>query len=144
MTTLAEFLATNDASCPRCGHGLRGLAEARCPECGLPIELGVCGVGEAASGSWLSALIGANLGTGAGAGMGGYMLLVRLNGGVFPLWYMAGFTMIAMAGVGATIGLLRVRRRWGTHPGRVRTAVAVLVWVAAAAGPAGMLFLISL
>ncbi len=38
---LAEFLATRDAPCPRCGYNLRGLSASRCPECNTEIQLGI-------------------------------------------------------------------------------------------------------
>jgi len=40
---LKSYLAERDVPCPGCGYNLRGLAEEKCPECGLAIELGVCG-----------------------------------------------------------------------------------------------------
>ncbi len=38
-STLREFLARDDTPCPRCGYNLRGLSDARCPECGLPLTI---------------------------------------------------------------------------------------------------------
>ncbi|MFG0283528.1 MAG: hypothetical protein ACF8R7_03830 [Phycisphaerales bacterium JB039] len=37
--SLTSFLAANDASCPSCGHGLRGVTLSRCRECGMPLDL---------------------------------------------------------------------------------------------------------
>lgn len=36
---IAAFLAERDVSCPRCGYNLRGLEQARCPECERPLVL---------------------------------------------------------------------------------------------------------
>lgn len=38
---LRSFLANRDTPCPGCGYNLRGLTDATCPECGIPIELSV-------------------------------------------------------------------------------------------------------
>jgi hypothetical protein len=37
--SLVSFLATHDASCPRCGYNLRGVESAVCPECGAGLSL---------------------------------------------------------------------------------------------------------
>jgi hypothetical protein len=37
--SLTSYLAANDAPCPSCGHGLRGVTLSRCPECGMPLDL---------------------------------------------------------------------------------------------------------
>ena len=36
---VAGSLAGNDAACPSCGYELRGLTRARCPECGMPLDV---------------------------------------------------------------------------------------------------------
>ena len=36
-----QYLAESDVACPSCGHGLRGAAGDRCPECGVAIRVGL-------------------------------------------------------------------------------------------------------
>jgi len=36
--TLAEYLATRDVACPKCGYNLRALKVGTCPECGWEID----------------------------------------------------------------------------------------------------------
>ena len=38
---LRRYLSDRDVACPECSYNLRGLREARWPECGTPLEIGV-------------------------------------------------------------------------------------------------------
>src|SRR5688572_5440203 len=40
---IRAFLSTRDAPCPGCGYNLRGIAQARCPECEREVTLCVQG-----------------------------------------------------------------------------------------------------
>jgi hypothetical protein len=66
---LPVFLAERDVACPSCGYNLRGLREARCPECGEAIALRV-GLVEPRQAAGIAGLIG----LAAGAGMNGLLL----------------------------------------------------------------------
>lgn len=60
---LIQFLADHDAGCPVCLYGLRGLKSDRCPECGVPIRLGVH-TPDTRLGSWITGLVLMSLATG--------------------------------------------------------------------------------
>lgn len=69
LDLLPVFLAARDVACPSCGYNLRGLREARCPECGEAIALQV-GLVEPRQAAGITGLIG----LAAGAGMNGLLL----------------------------------------------------------------------
>lgn len=35
---ITSYLASRDVACPQCRYNLRGLTEATCPECRLPLD----------------------------------------------------------------------------------------------------------
>lgn len=69
-SALCNFLESRDVSCPGCGYNLRGLTARSCPECNQGLRLMV-GLEEPRLGSWIAGL----LGTAAGAGFNGLLLL---------------------------------------------------------------------
>tara|TARA_R110000782_G_scaffold19101_13_gene52093 strand:+ start:5052 stop:5486 length:435 start_codon:yes stop_codon:yes gene_type:complete len=134
---LRTYLARADAACPWCGHGLRGIAEPRCPECGRPIELALRAT--TADRSWTLCLLAAGTGAGTGLSMGLYLVLIAISGGSYPAWILAAFGLVTVAGLLAAVWLMRVRASWGLIRTQTRRAIAFASVVAAVGGP-GVVF----
>jgi hypothetical protein len=73
------FVADRDVPCPSCGYSLRDLTEARCPECGEPLTLGVT-LSEPHIGRFIAIWIPLI----AGLGFGGVLSLWGLAAGAAP------------------------------------------------------------
>lgn len=134
---LRAYLARTEVDCPWCGHGLRGIAEPRCPECGRPIELALRAT--TADRSWTLCLLAAGTGAGTGLSMGLYLVLIAISGGSYPAWILAGFGLVMGAGLLAAVWLMRVRATWGLIRAHTRRAIAAASVMAAAGGP-GVVF----
>jgi len=122
---LTEFLEANDAACPVCGYGLRGLRTDLCPECGVPIRLGVH-TPDTRLASWITAVVTLSMTTGFFT----VMLLLVLIGSLFNTWGggppWSQFWPIV---VGSPLGLASVatlvasRRRFRKAPAATRWAI---------------------
>jgi hypothetical protein len=60
---LVDVMAGRDMPCPVCDYNLRGIAQARCPECGAALRLEV-GSENLVLGPWLVAIISLAMGAG--------------------------------------------------------------------------------
>lgn len=134
---LRSYLTQHDAECPWCGHGLRGLASDRCPECGNALQLALRTSTEGRTWAWC--LLSAGTGAGMGLSMALYFVLIMISGGKFPLWILASFGFVAAVGLLVALRLLGLRTRWGLIPPRTRRVLAMLSVLAAVVGP-GLVF----
>jgi hypothetical protein len=101
---LVAFLRERDVACPLCRYNLRGLASARCPECGRELRLSV-GLLEPRQGAWLMAQISVAAGAGIGLLAIGSIMMhgwpqVAQRQALFNLaftWYLGSIPLAAAA-----------------------------------------------
>lgn len=152
---VVEFLRESGARCATCGYALRGVREARCPECGSGVRLGV-DAGERGRVWWLWAVLGAGTASAMAAGVL-WVALRRIADHVatttpgmvrqgFQPRLAARWQDLALAGaltaglLGLTAWALVSRRgfsRWGARRrvmtglalGVLPAAVAMVVWI---------------
>lgn len=138
---LAWFLKDREYPCPRCGYSLKGLTSAKCPECGVGLELSVTPE-RLPLGAWLTCVIGAAIAA-------GYFTISTLLALGFWIWGNPAISLgewLSMS-IGAVLTtaltwlVIRSRERIGKWPKRVRVLVATgmgfwppvamgLLWVA--------------
>lgn len=113
---LLNFLAMYDAECPACGYGLRGVPEARCPECSAPLHLEVASV-QSSPGPWLLAVCSWTLALGFDGvmalifGVVGIALVVSGTpvAAAFPYIFMGTFFVLTVASViGLHLSLIHI------------------------------------
>lgn len=120
---LVDWLKRHDESCPACAYSLVGLLEARCPECGAPLELAVASP-NSNPGPWALAAISFALALGFDAVvtifLTGVMLFIAGMPPLFPqgLIYL-GFLSLTIASV---VGLILTisHRTWWARQDRPR------------------------
>lgn len=119
---LITFLADRDLPCPICHYNLRGVIEARCPECGSTIALGISSP-QSHIGPWLLATIAFALAIGFDfvATLLAFIPLVRFGPPAYSaapqLWN--GLITVIVLGVASTVGLfilVHSRARWQRRP----------------------------
>ncbi|HYE03831.1 MAG TPA: hypothetical protein VD963_11440 [Phycisphaerales bacterium] len=113
---LAEFLAHEEAACPLCGYGLRGLKAARCPECDAPLHLGILSDDARLRLPWfLTAIVSISLGLGFDAVVSLLLIVIIIDEGAPPPpvrpFVLAMWALALLCGLALTV-LCRMRRRF--------------------------------
>ncbi len=121
---LRDFLAATDTACPVCGHGLRGVPEPRCPECGAPLRLGVVTT-QTSPGPWVLAICSWTLALGFDSIVALFMTIgvavarPPLSVG-YPYIFAATFLTLSVASLIGLARVIRARPRWNAKPRRVQ------------------------
>lgn len=132
---LRDFLDGRNISCPVCTYNLRGVADARCPECGFAVTLALHAP-DARLGPWLFATIAFALALGFDA-VGSLLAMVPLifflpPAGGIPLFFIVGLSTLLALGAASALGLffmLRLRSWWQRRPVRDQWSRAALVFL---------------
>lgn len=136
--SLLAFLASHDAACPVCSHGLRGITAPICPECGSPLRLEVTSA-NLHLGPWSLAIASMALAMGfdgvvsliLGAGLGFSAIFQgATRGQLYPP--LTIFSTIATLGVFTTlalVGFVRRRRAWRRLAVRKQWRLAALIFI---------------
>lgn len=136
---LLSFLASCDVACPACGQGLRGVPEARCPECAAPLHLEVASV-QTSPGPWLFAVCAWTLALGFDGVVALIFIVVNIAlivtqttpPAAFPYIFLGTFLSLSAA---SAVGLHRVittRTRWLARPRGTQWRDAIVTFVAVA------------
>ena len=143
---LLDWLSARDAACPVCDYGLRGIPEARCPECAAPLELAVASP-RAVHAPWIFAVVSYSMAMGFDAVVATMISVVTVISGTYnqvgPYVLFGGFfTAAALCGIGL-LRTVRGRRRWLRRGVKEQWSKARLVFyiVGGAHGVAGALFI---
>ncbi len=134
---LRDFLATHDATCPLCDHGLRSVPEPRCPECGAPLHLAVASV-QTSPGPWLLAICSWTLALGFDSVVALFMTIgvvvarPPLSQG-YPYIFVATFLTLSVASAIGLLRVIRARPRWNAKPRRAQWRDAGITFVSVAA-----------
>ncbi len=99
------FVADRDVPCPSCNYSLRDLTEARCPECGERLTLGVT-LSEPHIGRFIAIWIPLL----AGLGFGGVLSLWGLSAGAAAHELAPLLLLVLCTAPGATVAVLLRRR----------------------------------
>lgn len=120
---LRAFLASADAECDACGHGLRGITLSKCPECGRELRLKVRAQKHTLA-PWVTAMLAVSL----AAGFDGILAIVMIGAVLYhwnnpPPGYFFGIILgfaLTAGGLLAAIGVIARRRRawWREDAGR--------------------------
>ena len=132
VLALREFVAGRDFPCPRCGHNLRGIMSANCPECGVPLRVElvtplpsrrafVIGVAALASGFFFNATLIL------------FLLWERFSdASTQELWRVGKPQIVSALGFAIALPWWVVAMRWLDQQGRfVRVLLAACCWVVA-------------
>jgi hypothetical protein len=136
---LLEWLAKHDDPCPICAYALRGVPEAKCPECGAQLRLSVASP-NASTGAWALAVVSFSLALGFDGVvlfMGGVAALIDLitNGiswsGDAPqiLLFASPLIVLALASATGLWWFFTRRRTWALLSRRRQWRLAVLVFL---------------
>lgn len=135
---LLSWLATRDAHCPVCGYNVRGIPEARCPECAAPLQLHVWSE-NAGIGPWLLAIVSFSL----AAGFDGVVTTMLVGACVVdppppPAWgwvatLLGSFAILSALCLGGVLLLATRRRRFWRLPRRRQWTAAMVTFGAVGA-----------
>ena len=132
VLALREFVDGRDFPCPCCGHNLRGIMSANCPECGVPLRVSlvtplpsrrafVIGVAALASGFFFNATLIL------------FLLWERFSdASTQDLWRMGTPQIVSAIGFAVALPWWVVAMRWLDQQSRfVRVLLAACCWVVA-------------
>jgi len=133
---LRDFLDGRNISCPVCTYNLRGVMDARCPECGFAVALSLHAP-DARLGPWLLATISFALALGFDAVVSLLAMIPLIffpspTGGI-PPFFIFGLSTMLVLGAASALGLLtmvRLRPWWQRRPVRSQWSRAALVFLA--------------
>ncbi len=126
---LVEYLQTCSDRCPGCGYILRGLTEAKCPECGEPLVLSVEKSDETVR-SYLAGLGALSAATGFNGLVLAFFLIVRLFDGLPLNRPYLPVTSVGFVITGtALVAWIRNRRRFQRRSGKQRVTLCYITWV---------------
>ena len=121
---LIRFLSSEDADCPVCGYGLRGLTSGRCPECGVPVELAIR-TPDSRMPAWVTGIVAVSMLTGFFVMLTIWLVVMMSGRGSMPpaneTWPVYAGGPVGAGMLGARIaGRRRYRRsgsgwRWGVN-----------------------------